>query len=414
MIFFLPVSPTGHTVTGRNPTKTHPTPLRVRPPRDYSEGDGCTCSEHLSQKHQLHALAIVATLLRAFFTHIEPSRYWYAKAGEGLGDRASRGEGNNSAWLVANRRAITALQPNYGCFYIQDDGTFTLDIPPPHPRMLDSSGRSLCGPPYFSPLMAGAPAIEIVPGGSISAAALRSGAWQRQHAVRAAVDAAIAHHWAGIELDDEFCCDGDGLTAVEIESWISFVGNLSAALSAVGKRLHVDVNSYPWMDLSGPHHVAALAGVGRKEMIAMPPLLTDMSTYWAPGAAGPHSHVCNVSGLARLGVPLPQISLGIGLVEDFGHENASCSSCRGHASSVSCPQIKSGTCGNCVGCFNYGWTEPSLRAFVTAAVAAGVESLSIYRQDLTPANGTRTKIPPWFVEILADFLAGRNASVAHD
>eukprot|EP01044_Picomonas_judraskeda_P022729 COSAG03_NODE_5754_length_1182_cov_1.416436_1_plen_289_part_00 len=169
---------------------------------------------------------------------------WYAKAGKGLGNRASRGQCNNSEWLAANRRAVTALQPNYGCYFIQDDGAFTLDIPPPHPRMLDASGRSLCGPPYFSPLMAGAPEIEVIPGGSISAAALRSRAWERQHAIEAAVNATVAHRWAGLEIDDEFCCDNDGLTGPEIESWIDFVGNLSVALSTVGKRLHVDVNSY--------------------------------------------------------------------------------------------------------------------------------------------------------------------------
>jgi len=129
-----------------------------------------------------------------------------------------------------------------------------------------------------------------------------------------------------------------------------------------------------------------------------------MSTYWAPGAAGPHSHERNVSGLLRLGIPREQISLGIGLVEDVGHENASCTSCRGRTPSVPCPQLKSGVCGACSGCFNYGWTEGTLRAFVGAAQAAGIRSLDIYRQDLIPAAGTRTKIPPWFVSIMAEFL----------
>ena len=330
---------------------------------------------------------------------------WYAKAGTGFGDRAASGEGNNSEWLAANRRAITALQPSYGCFEIADDGAFSLNTPPPHPRMLDSSGRSLCGPPYFSPTMGGpGPPVDIVPGGGISAAALRSGSWRRQNAVEAAVNATLVHGWAGLEVDDEFCCDGDGLTEAEIENWLDFVGNLSAALSRVGKRLQVDVNSYPWMDLSGPSHIAALAGLGKRHSLAHPPLLMDMSTYWAPGAAGPHSHVRNVTGLLRLGVPLEQVSLGIGLVEDVGHENASCTSCRGHTPSVPCPQIKSGECGNCSGCFNYGWTEASLRAFVGAAQAAGIRSLDIYRQDLISAAGTRTKIPPWFVSIMAEFL----------
>jgi hypothetical protein len=75
---------------------------------------------------------------------------WYAKAGFGFGDRAASGEGSNSQWLAANRRAVTALQPAYGCYQIADDGAFSLDIPPPHPRMLDSSGRSLCGPPLLT------------------------------------------------------------------------------------------------------------------------------------------------------------------------------------------------------------------------------------------------------------------------
>eukprot|EP01052_Picozoa_sp_SAG31_P055305 SAG31_NODE_15198_length_766_cov_0.829085_1_plen_189_part_10 len=189
--------------------------------------------------------------------------------------------------------------------------------------MLDPSGRSLCGPPYFSPGMGGASrTIEVLPGGGISAAALRSGAWQHQHAIEAAVNATIDHDWAGLEVDDEFCCDGHGLTGAEINGWIDFVSSLSAALSRVGKRLQVDVNSYPWMDLSGPSHVLALSQAGRNRSLAFPPLLMDMSTYWAPGSAGPHNHERNVSGLVRLGVPLDQISLGIGLVEDVGHENA--------------------------------------------------------------------------------------------
>ena len=330
---------------------------------------------------------------------------WYAKAGFGFGDRAASGEGSNSQWLAANRRAVTALQPAYGCYQIADDGAFSLDIPPPHPRMLDSSGRSLCGPPYFSPTMGGpGPPVDIIPGGSISAAALRSGAWRRQSAVEAAVNATLRHGWAGLEVDDELCCDGSGLTEAEIENWVDFVGNLSAALSRVGKRLQVDVNSYPWEDLSGPSHIAALAGLGKRHSLALPPLLMDMSTYWAPGAAGPHSHERNVSGLLRLGIPREQISLGIGLVEDVGHENASCTSCRGRTPSVPCPQLKSGVCGACSGCFNYGWTEGTLRAFVGAAQAAGIRSLDIYRQDLIPAAGTRTKIPPWFVSIMAEFL----------
>jgi hypothetical protein len=248
------------------------------------------------------------------------------------------------------------------------------------------------------------PPVDIIPGGSISAAALRSGAWRRQSAVEAAVNATLRHGWAGLEVDDELCCDGSGLTEAEIENWVDFVGNLSAALSRVGKRLQVDVNSYPWEDLSGPSHIAALAGLGKRHSLALPPLLMDMSTYWAPGAAGPHSHERNVSGLLRLGIPREQISLGIGLVEDVGHENASCTSCRGRTPSVPCPQLKSGVCGACSGCFNYGWTEGTLRAFVGAAQAAGIRSLDIYRQDLIPAAGTRTKIPPWFVSIMAEFL----------
>eukprot|EP01050_Picozoa_sp_SAG11_P004353 SAG11_NODE_277_length_11302_cov_5.987146_3_plen_423_part_00 len=341
-----------------------------------------------------------------------PRVSWYAKPGWGLGNCAASGEGNNTAWLAANRRAVTALQPNYGCFQIADDGAFSLDIAPPHPRMLDSSGRSLCGPPYFTPTMGDlGHLIEVIPGGSISAVALRSGAWRHQNAVEAAVNATLSHGWAGLEVDDEFCCDGNGLPEAEIENWIGFVANLSAALSRVGKRLHVDVNSYPWMDLSGPSHIAAL--MGTRHSLALPPLLCDMSTYWSPGAAGPHNHKLNVTGLLHLGVPLDQISLGMGLVEDLNHENASCTSCRGRTPSLPCPQMKSGTCGSCSGCFNYGWTESSLRTFVAAAEAAGIRSLSVYRQDLMPAKGTQAKIPPWFIEILASFLASSLAPQVH-
>eukprot|EP01052_Picozoa_sp_SAG31_P075403 SAG31_NODE_34594_length_331_cov_0.991379_1_plen_76_part_10 len=53
-----------------------------------------------------------------------------------------------------------------------------------------------------------------------------------------------------------------------------------------------------------------------------------------------------------------------------------------------------------------GWTKSSLNQFVVAAAAAGIRSLTIYRQDLKPAAGTQTKIPPWFLDICASFLAG--------
>eukprot|EP01050_Picozoa_sp_SAG11_P003382 SAG11_NODE_190_length_12980_cov_11.633802_7_plen_557_part_00 len=309
-------------------------------------------------------------------------------------------------WLANNRRAITGLRPAYGCFIIQDDVSFTLGPPPPHPKMLDSENRSICGPPYFTSDMGGGggPPIQIIAGGGITATALLSGAWLWQDAVGAAVNASLAHGWEGLEIDDEFCCDAHGYNQQLVNQWISFVGNLSGALSHVGKRLHVDVNSYPYMDISGPHHIPAIAGLGRRSHLANPPILMDMSTYWAPGAAGPHTHTRNVSGLQALGVPLSQISLGIGMVEERGHENASCTSCHGVASSLDCGQMKSQTCGNCGGCMNYGWSGSSLRSFVQDALAAGISKLLVYRQDLFHAPMTTSKVPPWFLDTMADFI----------
>ena len=71
-----------------------------------------------------------------------------------------------------------------------------------------------------------------------------------------------------------------------------------------------------------------------------------------------------IANLSRMmGGNMPKVGLGIGMVEQKGHEGASCTHC-GNTSDPRC------------GCLNYKWNSTALAKFVREAEAAGVPTHS--------------------------------------
>ncbi len=95
------------------------------------------------------------------------------------------------------------------------------------------------------------------------------------------------------------------------------------------------------------------------------------------------------------------ISAAIGSVEQAGHWNASCEGW------PQCTDISNEACQ----CFNYGWDQPSLHAFVLHLLAANVTSMSVWRSDITPPPGTTAALPDWFIAELAFFRQGAQVQV---
>lgn len=89
-----------------------------------------------------------------------------------------------------------------------------------------------------------------------------------------------------------------------------------------------------------------------------------------------------------------RIVLGLGLQESPGHVNASCG--------ITCADVDDPKCS----CCNYGWDEPSLKAWLRLVSAKGLTKVTVYRQDMTPPVGTTSDPPAWFIGALAEWLHG--------
>jgi hypothetical protein len=95
-------------------------------------------------------------------------------------------------------------------------------------------------------------------------------------------------------------------------------------------------------------------------------------------------HRRNLDAMQKL-VPADRLAASVGAVETPAHINATCN--------WDGKQLSQ--------CYDYGWNQTTLRAFLSMLSTGGVRELNVWRQDLAPPPGQTSDIPQWFREEVA-------------
>lgn len=317
---------------------------------------------------------------------------------------------NNTAWALRHRGALTGYSPCCGCWDILPNGTFVasgmcvgLHVPCqqyPLPGMQKRHRGVPCDPRMQAQREAEAEAeaamgLEIYPTGTMHHDTmdylLKPGAdqvhdrWQQPGSMDSAVELVRRHGWAGLQYDNEISKPGNPLWDERLPAqYNAFVGNLSAALTAAGFRLIVDVTSTWRGNIAGPDYLAATAKA------APDARFMDMATYFNTKPNGMTMPETLGKLVGMLGNDSSRAIAAVGAQMLPGYENASCASA--------------------TSCIDYKWTKPAFAAFVRDVEAAGIPEIDVYRFDRDPPHGTVSALAPWMIDELAGFLGrGRQA-----
>ena len=103
--------------------------------------------------------------------------------------------------------------------------------------------------------------------------------------------------------------------------------------------------------------------------VAVCPANTKRTAITDAGKAAAPRQVFNSQTLAQQ-LPRPMLAPAVGLVEMPGHANASCG---GWTNGHQCTNLSNPDCG----CIDYGWTQPTLHAFLTQAEQLGVQEIDV-------------------------------------
>eukprot|EP01047_Picozoa_sp_COSAG01_P012477 COSAG01_NODE_563_length_15451_cov_70.726225_15_plen_751_part_00 len=350
---------------------------------------------------------------------------WFVPA---VGISPSADKLNNTAWAAAHRDAITGYFYCCACWTIcphdsdpvshaacagQPNGTFVNTG-----RCPGLSGYSAGGPPWpggngipkgttrplggvWPPLTEEIRAnlqlgLTIVPTAAVTTSTLLSEMWSQPLSMESAVALVRREGWSGLGLDNEI----KGPPGPSAKNWdprlpsryASLVGNLSGALARDGLELVSDVTSTWHGDLGGPEHIPAYARAAPQMRVM------DMATYFNSRPNG-FSMAQTIANLTKMmGGQVAQVGLGVGAMQQPGHEGASCTHC-GNTSDLNC------------GCIDYQWNASALARFVADAEAAGVREIDVWRMDIDqPPRGQVSALSDWFIGTLAGFLSRGTAA----
>lgn len=160
---------------------------------------------------------------------------------------------NNTEWAKAHGTALSGYTVGFGCWGVSDD-----------------SLRFTTKPGCFSHIVVDPTLrLPVIPVGAVSDAtllALSRNASAMQSMASGAVAATKAAGWAGLQVDNEDCCDGKYGVALP-NAYADFIGNMTAAMKTAGLRFEVDVDIWWPGDLVGPLHVPTYAARGATIMM---------------------------------------------------------------------------------------------------------------------------------------------------
>ena len=282
---------------------------------------------------------------------------------------------NLTAWATKYRGALTGVFPCCSCWEALDDGTFV------------STGRcqgKTSTPQEMKELKE--LGLSVIPSGTVSVDFLLQKKWTLPGSMESLLALVVTEGWDGIGIDNENDPTDANWDDSIPDMYALFLQFMSWTFLATEKHLSVDVNSRWKHNIGGPEYIP-LYGLWTKGTFM------DMAEYhYQPDK--PYDNMKILQDYQELIVP-SQAGIGVGLVDMPGHENASCSGW------PQCTDFDNPACM----CIDYGWTEESFRKFIMQAADAGVEEIDVWRNDITPPPGTIAYIPPWWIEILTDFLS---------
>lgn len=283
---------------------------------------------------------------------------------------------NLTAWATKYRGALTGVFPCCSCWETLDDGKFV------------STGRCqgwISTPQEMKELKE--LELSIVPSGTVTVDWLLNKKWNLPGSMESLLSLVESEGWDGIGIDNENDPANDDWDDRIPQMYGLLLESMSSALHNSGRYLSVDVNSRWKHNIGGPEYIPEY---GAK---APTSIFMDMAEYYYQPNK-PYDNMKILHDYQELLLP-SQAGIGVGLVDMPGHENASCSGW------PQCTDFDNPACM----CIDYGWNEQSFRKFIKDAAESGVQEIDVWRNDITPPPGTTAFIPPWWIEILTDYLS---------
>lgn len=284
---------------------------------------------------------------------------------------------NLTAWATKYRGALTGVFPCCSCWKTLDNGTF---VSTNRCQGWSSTPQEMKELKNLN--------LSIIPTGTVDVKWLLEKKWTLPGSMESLRTLVETEGWDGLAIDNENDPADKDWNPLIPNLYTSLIESMSSSLNENGKHLSVDVTSTWGHNIGGPEYIPSY---GLKAPSAR---FMDMAEYFYD-PENPGNNMQILKDLQEMLTP-SQVGIGVGLVDMPGHENASCSGW------PQCTDFDNPACN----CLNYRWDNDAFRHFITEAANAGVEEIDVWRNDITPPPGTVAFIPPWWIDILTDFLSG--------